>query len=178
MDIIIRDALTGLLLLHAGDNSSNDSKNGSTNPTNNDSDATPTSNRDDSTPISNDGMDATLPTFNCSDSTPISNDGMDATLPTFSRSDSTPISNDGMDATPTSSPDGRTAGHRHIATNDGKKQRGGKRVRMEYNHALATSDIHLDLLTALDEFDEDNTSLRYSLRLLEDGQDENEDEAM
>jgi hypothetical protein len=158
MDIIIRDALTGLLLLHAGDNSSNDSKDGSTNPTNNDSDATPTSNRDDSTPISNDGMDATLPTFN--------------------RSDSTPISNDGMDATPTSSPDGRTAGHRHTATNDGKKQRGGKRVRMEYNHALATSDIHLDLLTALDEFDEDNTSLRYSLRLLEDGQDESEDEAM
>jgi hypothetical protein len=49
---------------------------------------------------------------------------------------------------------------------------------MEYNHALATSDIHLDLLTALDEFDEDNTSLRYSLRLLEDGQDESEDEAM
>jgi hypothetical protein len=79
MDIIIRDALTGLLLLHAGDNSSNDSKDGSTNPTNNDSDATPTSNRDDSTPISNDGMDATLPTFNRSDSTPISNDGMDAT---------------------------------------------------------------------------------------------------
>jgi hypothetical protein len=158
MDIIIRDALTGLLLLHAGDNSSNDSKDGSTNPTNNDSDATPTSNRDDSTPISNDGMDATLPTFN--------------------RSDSTPISNDGMDATPTSSPDGRTAGHRHTATNDGKKQRGGKRVRMEYNHALATSDIHLDLLTALDKFDEDNTSLRYSLRLLEDGQDESEDEAM
>ena len=41
---------------------------------------------------------------------------------------------------------------------------------MEYNHALATSDIHPDLLTALEEFDEDKTSLRYSLRLLEDGQ--------
>ena len=74
--------------------------------------------------------------------------------------------------------DGRTAGHCHTTTNDGKKQRGVKRVRMEYNHALATSDIHLDLLTTLDEFDEDDTSLRYSLRLLEDGQDESEDEAM
>ena len=74
--------------------------------------------------------------------------------------------------------DGRTAGHRHTATNDDKKQRGGKRVRLEYNHTLATRDIHLDLLTTLDEFDKDNTSLHYSLRLLEDGQDEIEDEAM
>jgi hypothetical protein len=48
---------------------------------------------------------------------------------------------------------------------------------MEYNHALATSDIHPDLLTALDEFDGDNTSLHYSLRFLEEG-DESEDEAM
>jgi hypothetical protein len=74
--------------------------------------------------------------------------------------------------------DGHTAGHHHTATNDGKKQRGGKRVRMEYNHAQVTRDIHPDLLTALDEFDEENTSSRYSLRLLEDGQDESENEAM
>ena len=53
---------------------------------------------------------------------------------------------------------GRMAGHHHTTTNDGKKPRGGKRVRMDYNHALATSDIHNDLLTALDEFDEGLTS--------------------
>jgi hypothetical protein len=50
--------------------------------------------------------------------------------------------------------DGRMAGHRHTTTNDGKKPRGRKRARMNYNHALATSDIHHDLLTALNEFDE------------------------
>ena len=49
---------------------------------------------------------------------------------------------------------------------------------MEYIHSQATSDIHRDLLTALDEFNEDNTSLRYSLRLLEDREDESEDEAV
>jgi hypothetical protein len=71
----------------------------------------------------------------------------------------------------------RTAGHRHTTTKDGKKPRGGKRVRMDYDHALATSDIHNDLLTALDEFDEGLTSSRYSLALLEDGDNEREDEA-
>ncbi len=48
---------------------------------------------------------------------------------------------------------------------------------MDYNHALATSDIHNDLLTALDEFDEGLTSSCYSLALLEDGDEESEDEA-
>jgi hypothetical protein len=72
---------------------------------------------------------------------------------------------------------GCTAGHRHTTTKDGKKPRGGKRVRMDYDHALATSDIHNDLLTALDKFDEDLTSSRYSLALLKDGDDESEDEA-
>ncbi len=72
--------------------------------------------------------------------------------------------------------DGRTAGHHHTTTKDGKKPRGGKRVRMDYDHALATSDIHNDLLTALDEFDEGFTSSHYSLALLEDGDDESEDE--
>ena len=74
--------------------------------------------------------------------------------------------------------DGRTAGHRHNTTDAGKKPRGGKWVRTEYIHSQATSDSHLDLLTALDKFDEDNTSLCYSLKLLEDGEDESEDEAM
>jgi hypothetical protein len=72
---------------------------------------------------------------------------------------------------------GRTAGHRHTTTKDGKKPRSGKRVRMDYNHALATSDIHNDLLTTLDEFDEGLTSSHSSLALLEDGDDESEDEA-
>ncbi len=48
---------------------------------------------------------------------------------------------------------------------------------MDYDHAFATSDIHNDLLTTLDEFDEGLTSSRYSLALLEDGDDESEDEA-
>ena len=78
--------------------------------------------------------------------------------------------------------DGRTASHRHTTTDAGKKPRGGKRVRAEYIHSQATSDIHPDLLTALaalDKFDKDNTSLHYSLRLLEDGaEDESENEAM
>ena len=72
---------------------------------------------------------------------------------------------------------GRTAGHHHTTTKDGKKPRGGKRARMDYDHALATSDIHNDLLTAMDEFDEGLTSSHYSLALLEDGDDESEDEA-
>ncbi len=48
---------------------------------------------------------------------------------------------------------------------------------MDYDHALATSDIQNDLLTAQDKFDEGLTSSRYSLALLEDGDDESEDEA-
>ena len=64
MDINIRNALSGLLLIHVVDDLSNDSGDGSKNPTNNDSNATPTSNRCDSTPISNDGMDvSSLPTL-------------------------------------------------------------------------------------------------------------------
>jgi hypothetical protein len=74
--------------------------------------------------------------------------------------------------------DGRTAVHRHTTTDARKKPRGGKRVRIEYIHSQATSDIHPDLLTTLDKFNKDNTSLHYSLRLLEDGEDESEDEAM
>ena len=77
--------------------------------------------------------------------------------------------------------DGRTAAHHHTTTDAGKKPRAKKRVRTEYIHSQATSDIHPDLLTALaalDKFDKDNTSLHYSLRLLEDGEDESEDETM
>ncbi len=48
---------------------------------------------------------------------------------------------------------------------------------MDYDNAFATSDIHNDLLTALDEFDKGHTSSRYSLALLEDGDNESEDEA-
>jgi hypothetical protein len=44
------------------------------------------------------------------------------------------------------------AGHRQTTTKDGKNPRGGKRVRMKYNHALETSDIHYDLLAALEKF--------------------------
>ena len=74
--------------------------------------------------------------------------------------------------------DGCTAGHRHTTTDARKTTRGEKRVTTEYIHSQATRDIHPNILTALDEFDEDNTSLCYSLKLLEDGEDESEDEAM
>ncbi len=43
---------------------------------------------------------------------------------------------------------------------------------MEYIHSQFTSQIHPDLLTALDKFDKRNTSLRYSLKLLDDNEDE------
>ncbi len=72
---------------------------------------------------------------------------------------------------------GRTASHRHTTTKDGKKPRGGTRVRMDYDDALATSDTHNDLLTTLDKFDEGLRSSGYSLALLEDGDHESEDEA-
>ena len=73
---------------------------------------------------------------------------------------------------------GRTASHHHTSTKDGKEPKGEKTLRMDYNHTLATSDIHHDLLATLDKFDkdsEDKTSSRYSLALLEDG-DECDDE--
>jgi hypothetical protein len=44
----------------------------------------------------------------------------------------------------------------------------GGTLGTEYIHYQATSHIHPDLLTALDEFDKRNTSLRYSLKLLDD----------
>jgi hypothetical protein len=43
---------------------------------------------------------------------------------------------------------------------------------MEYIHSQATSHIHPDLLTTLDKLDERNTSLRYSLKLLDDNKEE------
>jgi hypothetical protein len=45
------------------------------------------------------------------------------------------------------------------------------------SNATHTFDDSNDLLTALDEFDEGLTSSRYSLALLEDGDDESENEA-
>ena len=44
---------------------------------------------------------------------------------------------------------------------------------MEYIHSQATSNIHPDLLTTLDKFDKRNTSLRYSLKLSDDNEVEN-----
>ncbi len=74
--------------------------------------------------------------------------------------------------------DGRMAGHHHTTTDAGKKPRGGKRVRTEYIHSQATSHIHPDLLTALDEFDERNTLLWYSLWLSEDQENEDTESEM
>ena len=108
MDIDLRNALSGLLLLHGGDDSINDNKDGgtTTTPTNNDSDAIPTSGRGDSTPISNNSTDATPTSHEGNDS---NNDSEDSgTTPTNNDSDVTPTtssrgnSNDSMDGTPTS----------------------------------------------------------------------------
>jgi hypothetical protein len=74
--------------------------------------------------------------------------------------------------------DGRTASHRHTTTDAGKKPRGGKRVRTEYIHSQATSHIHPDLLTALDEFNKRNASLWYSLWLSEDQENEDTESEM
>jgi hypothetical protein len=74
--------------------------------------------------------------------------------------------------------DGHTAGHHHTTTDSGKKPRGKKRVRTEYIHSQATSHIHPDLLTALDKFNERNTSLRYSLWLSEDQENEDTESEM
>jgi hypothetical protein len=74
--------------------------------------------------------------------------------------------------------DGCTAGHCHTTTDAGKKPRGGKRVRTEYIHSQATSHIHPDLLTALDEFNERNTSLRISLWLSEDQENKDAESEM
>jgi hypothetical protein len=74
--------------------------------------------------------------------------------------------------------DGRTAGHRQTTTDARKKPRGRKRVRTEYIHSRATSHIHPDLLTALDKFDERNTSLWYSLWLSEDQENEDTESEM
>jgi hypothetical protein len=43
---------------------------------------------------------------------------------------------------------------------------------MEYINSQATSHIHPELLTALGKFVKRNTSLRYSLKLLDDVKDE------
>ncbi len=51
-------------------------------------------------------------------------------------------------------------------------------MRMEYIHSQATSHIYPDLLTALDKFDKRNTSLRYSLWLSEDQENEDTESEM
>ncbi len=48
----------------------------------------------------------------------------------------------------------------------------GGTLRTGYIHSQATSHIHPDLVTALDKFDKRNTSLGYSLKLLDDDKDE------
>ena len=46
---------------------------------------------------------------------------------------------------------GRTPGGRHTATTEGKKPRGGTRVRMEFCYALVKCELHAHLRTALAE---------------------------
>ena len=120
MNINLRNALSGLLLLNAGDDSNsdsegmrtnltnndsegvrtnptnNDSEGVRTNPTNNDSDATATSGRNSL--ITDDRMDAT-PTSSDLGSTNLTNNDSDAT-PISDHNILSPISNDRMNGTP------------------------------------------------------------------------------
>jgi hypothetical protein len=59
MDSNLGNALSGLLLLHGGNDSINDSKDSSPTPTTNDNDVTPPSNGSSTTPTSNNSMDVT-----------------------------------------------------------------------------------------------------------------------
>ncbi len=59
MDSNLGNALSGLLLLHGGNDSNNDSEDSSPTPTTNDNDVTPTCNGSSSTPNSNDSMGMT-----------------------------------------------------------------------------------------------------------------------
>ena len=70
---------------------------------------------------------------------------------------------------------GRMAGGRHTATTEGKISRGGNRERMEYNHALATSNIHSNLLDALNEH-EGGTASNYAFLQMDEDGDASEDE--
>jgi hypothetical protein len=70
---------------------------------------------------------------------------------------------------------GRTPGGRHTATTEGKKPRGGTRVRMEFQYALVECELHAHLRTALAEHGGNITS-RFAIR--DERESEDEDEVM
>ncbi len=72
---------------------------------------------------------------------------------------------------------GRTPGGRHTATTEGKKPRGGTRVRMEFHYALVECELHAHLRTALAEHG-GNITPRFAIEDEGEGESEDEDEVM
>ncbi len=72
---------------------------------------------------------------------------------------------------------GRTPGGRHTATTEGKKPRGGTRVRMKFRYALVECKLHAHLRTELAEHGSNITS-RFAIRDEGEGESEDEDEVM
>jgi hypothetical protein len=70
---------------------------------------------------------------------------------------------------------GCTPGSQHTATTEGKKPRGGMRVRMEFHYALVKCKLHAHLRTALAKHGGNITS-RFAIR--DEGESEDEDEVM
>ncbi len=70
---------------------------------------------------------------------------------------------------------GCTPGGRHTATTEGKKPRGGMRVRMEFCYALVECELHAHLRTALAEHGSNITS-RFAIRDKGEGESEDEDD--
>ena len=68
---------------------------------------------------------------------------------------------------------GRAPGGRLTATAEGKKPRGGKRVRMEFRYALVECELHAHLRTALAKHGGDITS-RFAIRDKRESEDEDE----
>jgi len=72
---------------------------------------------------------------------------------------------------------GRTPGRRHTATTEGKKARGGKRMRMKFHQALRYDIILPELWVALVESGGSNTH-KIAPHQLEDADDSSEEEEM
>ncbi len=68
---------------------------------------------------------------------------------------------------------GHTPGGRHTATTEGKKPRGGMRVRMEFCYALVECKLHAHLKTALAEH-RGNITSRFAIQDKRGSEDEDE----
>jgi hypothetical protein len=135
MDTNLGNALSGLFLLYGGSDSNNDSKDSSTTHTTNDSDAITISNNGGSSPISNAGSMDMTPTPSAAETKRRKYKKRGGTrFTSFKGSKKSKNTNQAtVKLYVPGLADGRTASHCHTTTNDGKKPRGRKRVRKEYN---------------------------------------------